>query len=59
MSDELIQMIVHNPWPFGNNERKKVGEFEGIEIFSDTDLPDDELRIVQNGSVVQRFKLSH
>lgn len=59
MGDEPLKIIAHNPFPtFGSNERKKVGEIAGIEVWSDPGVPDDELRVVQGNAVVQRIKLA-
>ena len=58
MADDVLKIIAHNPLPdYGSNERKKVGEIAGIEIWSDPNVPDDELRVVQGNKVVQRIKL--
>ncbi len=58
MSDDLMKIIAHNPLPaYGSNERVKVGEIAGIEIWSDPNVPDDELRVVRGNEVVQRIKL--
>ncbi|KKK78471.1 hypothetical protein LCGC14_2843220, partial [marine sediment metagenome] len=59
MPDDLMKIIAHNPLPeYGNSERKKVGEIAGIEVWSDPNLPDDELRVVQGNKIVQRIKLA-
>ncbi len=56
MTEDPMKIIVHNPM-FLDNQRKKVGEIAGIEIWSDPNIPDDELRVVQGNVVVQRVSL--
>jgi hypothetical protein len=59
MGDEPLKIIAHNPFPaYGSNERKKVGEIAGIEIWTDPDVPDNELRVVQGNAIVQRINLA-
>ncbi len=58
MADEKPEgavLIVHSMWP---RERKLVGEIAGIPVYADPKMPDDEIRLVHNGRVIERLKLS-
>lgn len=53
--DDQPIIVAHNPVSF-SDERKLIGEWGGIKFMADPNLPDDEIRVVQGGKVVARFK---
>ncbi|MCK5013243.1 MAG: hypothetical protein KAS66_05445 [Candidatus Omnitrophica bacterium] len=55
MSDE-ITIIVNTYDPF-KKERREIGEYAGIKFMADPGLPDDEIRVLQDGKVVAKIAI--
>lgn len=51
---ESVDLVVHH---YAAKNRKQVGKVFGMKVFADENLPDDEIRFVQNGKVIARIKL--
>ena len=51
---ESVDLVVHH---YAASTRKQVGEVFGMKGFADENLPDDEIRFVQNGKVIAKIKL--
>ena len=51
MADRM-KLLVHM---YCADERTKLGEFNGVEIWADKHVPDDEVRIVMGNRMLDRF----
>lgn len=60
MTDEAAKIVVHSPYSAldgGEGKRVSLGFFGGVEIVADPSMPDDQVRVVQNGKVLHLFKI--
>lgn len=55
MSDQLT--IIVKTDNFLIDARKEIGEYAGIKFMVDPNLPDDEIRILEDDKIVSKIKI--